>query len=84
MYGELINMIFGSHHNFRAGNRIERFQTTSFSTHLGPRAYEKKTMSDNPFENLTLDRLAITDLSYALTENQTGRGLSGKTAVLEP
>ena len=82
MYGELINMIFGSHHNFGQETESSRYQTTSFSRTWST-AYEKKTMSDNPFENLTLDRLAITDLSYALTENQTGRGLSGKTAVLD-
>lgn len=82
MYGELINMIFGTNHNYGQNTESSHYQTTSYSQNWWT-GFDKKTMSGNPIENLTLDRIALNDLSYSLTESQTGRGLSGNSPILD-
>ena len=84
MYGELANMIFGTHHDFGQNTESSHYQTTSYSQNWWT-GFEAKTMSSNPLINLTLNRISLADLTYGLTESQTGRGQAngGKTDILD-
>ena len=76
MYAELIDMVFGKNIMNPDITESSHYQTTSSSRNWWT-GYEKKTMSNNPFENLTLDRIALADVSYSETESKTGRGQTG-------
>jgi hypothetical protein len=84
MYAELINMIFGKTMINPDRTESSHYQTTSFSRSWCT-GYDAKTMSDNPLINLTLNRITLADLSYGLTESQTGRGQrdAGRSEILD-
>jgi cell surface protein SprA len=82
MYGELITMIFGKGIVHPDNTESSHYQTSTYSQNWVT-GYEKKTASTNPLVNLVLDRIALPDLSYSLSESQTGRGKSGGTDVLD-